>query len=135
MYKTHFYQHKKSLLSLLANYAEDLAKIMKKILCLCEVAALARGMKRDNEGRGRSTIPNLGMSKANFDGFVQETAKEFDDIDDYSFSKLVIDLPSSSSSLPKSQCDFIIDPNDVDKITGGLSPTQKMKLIELLGAW
>ena len=30
---------------------------------------------------------------------------------------------------------LLFDPNDVDQLTGGLSTSQRMKLIELLGAW
>lgn len=104
---------------------------MTKILCLCEVAALARDLKGDTESQRRPIISNLGMSKASFDGFVQEAAKEFDKTDDYSYSK---DVDMTSLSVAR-QSNLLIDPHDLDKNSGGLSPSQKMKLNELLGAW
>jgi hypothetical protein len=126
---------------MLAHYAEDLAKVMKKILCLCEVAALARDLRREADHfgtKGRSGMTwstNIGMSKENFDGFIQETAKEFDDTDTYSFNSKLVNNSSVLDNKTNNEYEYLIDPNDLDKISGGLTPSQKMKLNELLGAW
>jgi hypothetical protein len=108
---------------------------MNKILCLCEVAALARDLQWENDNVGnvrfKSMLNSFGMSKENFDGYIQQTAALVAESDNYSQA----DMSYRSASNEMNNPGLLIDPNDVDRLTGGLSQSQRMKLIELLGAW
>lgn len=120
------------------NYAEDLAKVMKKVVLLCEVAALARDLENNFEilpGKraGLPSVEDFGMTREEFDNIVQEndesivptTAIPAEDINE-----------DSNRSLSRSRTArnvFVIDPSDYK--SSGLTDMQKSKINELLGAW
>jgi hypothetical protein len=120
----------------IANYADDLAKVMSKILRLCEIGALARDIQRECDmirSRQRSTLGHVIMSKENFQGLMQQ-ANDVEDSDKVGH----IGAESTSRNEPERSSTprgFLINPNDIDSLTGFLSQSQRTKLNELLGAW
>lgn len=104
---------------------------MNRILCLCEVAALARDLQWDAENapsKLRTVVSDFGMSKEKFDGVIQRTTALIEETDNYSRS-------DTSANREDNPPGLLIDPTDIDRHTGGLSNSQRMKLIELLGDW
>jgi hypothetical protein len=119
-----------------ANYAEDLAAVMQKILLVSQVAALARKLERQfefyGENLGHSPSANAPVGGFGKGNFVRVLASA--DYDDGSDS---VPSPSRHQAVPQSigGTDFVIDPDEKDRITGTISQSQKMKIIELLGEW
>lgn len=119
-----------------ANYAVDLAEVMQKILLVSQVATLARKLERqfefydeNLEHSPSSDAPAGGIANDTFAGVLASA-----DYDDGSDS---VPSPSRHQAVPQSigGIDFVIDPDEKDKITGSLSQSQKMKIIDLLGDW
>lgn len=103
---------------------------MNKILCLCQVAALARDFQWevDNLSRNQPITRNCGMSLEKFNGLVQSTAGLYDEGHD--------NFNNTEESAPtRNGIGFLIDPNEIDRQTGTLSQSEKIRLIDLLGAW
>jgi hypothetical protein len=120
------------------NYAEDLAKVMKKVVLLCEVAVLARDLENNfdmlpGKRAGLPSVEDFGMTREEFDDIVQEN-------DESIVSPSVIPAgeinEDSNRSLLRSRTArnvFVIDPSDYK--SSGLTDIQKSKINELLGAW
>ena len=114
-----------------ANYAEDLSKVVKKALMLCEVAALARECQPKksfgvyNKVQRAPPVTQFGISREEFDGIVRSNAQHDDD--DYADGET---LPNDTSY----DGGFIIDPVS-DPRRSTLDQSQKMKINDLLGAW
>jgi hypothetical protein len=119
----------------IANYVDDLAKVMSKILCLCEIGALARDIQRQCDMiriRHRSTLGHAIMSKENFEGLMKQADEWAEDSEKVVHDGAETTSPNERSSTP---IGFLINPSDVDILTGFLSQSQRTKLNELLGAW
>ncbi len=56
---------------------------------------------------------------------------------DYGDGADSVPSPSRHQAVPQSVggIDFVIDPEEKDRITGTVSQSQKMKIIDLLGDW
>jgi hypothetical protein len=112
------------------HYAEELAKVMKKILLLCEVASLARRLEHGAEiipgfyGEIPS-VEDCGMNRDNFERIVQE-----DEEDSFTQGDKVETLSRSQHARNA----LVIDPKDYSS-SGGLTDVQKSKINELLGEW
>jgi hypothetical protein len=113
------------------NYAEELAKVMKKILLLCEVASLAQSFESDAalKKSGYCEIPTVehyGISRDNFERIVQE----YDDEDPPARGEIDETLSRSQNARNA----VVIDPTEYNS-SGGLTDVQKSKITELLGEW
>jgi hypothetical protein len=109
---------------------------MKKILLVSQVAALARKLERQFEFYGES-LAHSSSADAPVGGFVKDSfarALASADHDDGSES---VPSPSRHQTVPQSigGIDCVIDPDEKDRMTGTISQSQKMKIIELLGDW
>jgi hypothetical protein len=104
---------------------------MHKFLLLSEVASLASGFEWEaltygNEMTPLPSITQYGMSRKRLEGFVLSTGDEEDTESQKSLAAL---QPTNSHR------GLIIDPNGRDPMTGHMSQSQKMKIVELLGSW
>ena len=109
----------------LANYAEDLAKLVNKVLMLCEVAALARDCRMESFGgykkvQLRPSATKFGITQEEFDGIVRSIAHHDDD--DYASQS------RGGKSLPNEPSYHGNDPRR-------RAESEKMKIKEMLGAW
>ena len=108
------------------NYAEELARVMQKILLLCEVAALGRELEQD-VGGGLPPIEGFGISREDFNDMLHM----YDDENADDASIVTNDFAAGKadrSSRP------IISPKDL-KVTGSFTDKHKSIINELLGAW
>ena len=115
---------------LLANYADDLSKLVNKMLRLCEVAALARDIRsetaRPDAMQRNTSVTQFGISREDFNGMLR-----YDEHED--------DTSSNLKSIPNRSAyegGFIVDPTLIESVRqGALDQSQKEKITELLGAW
>jgi hypothetical protein len=111
-------------LNLSAHFGESLAKVMKKMLLISQVAGLAKEIEKDSAGMDM-TIPvsseAFGWNRENLRGavFVE------DDTDDATIR--------SKRSLNTSE--KLIDTSRRDPLTGSLHSSEKLKLMQLLEQW
>lgn len=102
------------------------------MLILCEVAALARQIRAESTRalavRRATSISQLGISRAAFDGLLRQSSHSDDG---GSNSKGATSAPDDSSN----HNGLIIDPCQGDHRQGVLDRSWKMKMNELLGAW
>ena len=110
-----------------ANYAEDLAKLVDKIVVLCEIAALSREIEDEiaspHSLRRSMSISQYGITKEEFDGILEES-----NVEDGS------SIGRNSKSVDY-QGGLIVDPTKSDLKRVRLDQSQRAKITELLGAW
>jgi hypothetical protein len=110
---------------------------MMKILLIGQVAALARKLERQFEFYGES-LALSPSSEAPVGGFVKDSfARALASADNDDGSERSVPSPSEHQAVPQSigGIDCVIDPDEKDRMTGTISQSQKMKIIELLGDW
>ena len=110
-----------------ANYAEDLTKLVDKIVILCEIAALSREIEDEITNpqslRRSVSVTQYGITKEEFDGILEESNN---------------DEGSTISRNTKGldyQGGLIVDPTKSDLRRVRLDQSQRAKITELLGAW
>ena len=108
------------------NYAEELARVMQKILLLCEVAALGREMELE-AGGNLPPIEEFGISRQDFNNILHMHNDE-NSVDTGSVAEDFLAWKPSCSNGP------IISPKEV-KMTGSFTEKHKCIINELLGAW
>jgi hypothetical protein len=117
----------------IAQYAEKLAMVMKKILLISQVASLGRDFEKYVGTRGNNMeAPHVdGLDE--MDGLLNYSA------DDASFDGRSTGRPSlfgnSSERAAMEDKSRVIDPDDRNPLTGSLNSSQKIRIIQLLGAW
>jgi hypothetical protein len=121
----------------LAQYAEKLAIVMKKILLISQVASLGRDFEKYVGTRGNNMVaPHVD----GLDGLLNYAA------DDGSFDGRSSNIDGPSSNRPKATGNSsekaetedkarVIDPDDRNPLTGSLNSSQKIRIVQLLGAW
>jgi hypothetical protein len=119
-------------LLLTANYAEDLTRLVDKMLILCEVAALSREIEnelaRPSSMKRSLSVSQYGLTRQEFDDMLLAS----DDDDGSTKSKNTKRLATES----KYQGGLIIDdPTSNDIRRARLDQAQRAKITELLGAW
>ena len=107
-----------------ANYAEDLARVMRKVLLVTQTASLARHFEFTSEARGRSNLINQDQLQSIFEQAEDESA-----------STRTTFTQRSRPVGPQLSSPLLLNPANRDKVTGGLSKAQKAKIAELLGDW
>jgi hypothetical protein len=114
-----------------ANYAEDLTKLVDKMLILCEVAALSREIEhevaRPFSMKRSLSVSQYGITRQEFDDLLLAS----DDDEGSSKSKNAKGLTTES----KYQGGLIVDPTSNDLRRARLDQAQRAKITELLGAW
>jgi hypothetical protein len=117
----------------IAQYADKLAIVMKKILLISQVASLGRDFEKYVGTRGNN------MEAPHVDGL-----DEMDGLLNYSADEASLDGRSSArpslfgNSNERAAMDAkarVIDPDDRHPLTGSLNSAQKIRIIQLLGAW
>ena len=110
---------------------------MKKILLLSQVAALAREIERQQilYGEDADLLQSravVGLNGPKLEGIVRYA----DDEEDESTISAK-DSTSTRLNLPSvpAHTGLIIDPGERDPITGGISQSQRSKIVELFGNW
>jgi hypothetical protein len=119
------------------NYADELAKVMSKILRLCEIGILAREIQREAEANGfrqRSALGSVMMSKENFEGLIQQ-AHDMNEDATKPNQRADESANGNASEHDVTPAGYLINPRDLDSLTGLISQSQRTKLNELLGAW
>ena len=115
------------------NYAEDLSKTMKKLVLLGKVGILARDFAREyfSSARGREgdahpprPLEELGISPEKLEGLMHNAV----DTEGASTQG-----DPSTKSLKSGA--FIVDPEEKISDSKSLSPSQRMRLEEILGRW
>jgi len=109
------------------NYAEDLARVMAKILLLCEVAALGRELEQD-PGGGLPPVDAFGISREDFEGMLHMYDEENDNDAASIASTSLTSGKVSRTSKP------LISPKELN-VTGSFTDRHKSVINELLGAW
>jgi hypothetical protein len=109
---------------------------MQKILLVSQVAALARKLERKFEFYGEN-LAHSPLADAPVGGFVKDNFARVLASADYDDGSDSAPSPSRHQAVPQSigGTNFVIDPDEKDRITGTISQLQKMKIIELLGDW
>jgi hypothetical protein len=117
----------------IAQYADKLAIVMKKILLISQVASLGRDFEKY-----AGTLGN-DMDAPHVDGL-----DGLDGLLNYSADDASLDGRSSARPPPLGNSNEraamdtkarVIDPNDRNPLTGSLNSSQKIRIIQLLGAW
>jgi len=123
----------KSMLSVLcaANYAEELAKVVHKVLILCEVANLGREFLLETydgySERLQPSVSQLGITREEFNGYLERHAGNEDSSSHGKPGSFSVHEDSS-----KRGAGFTLEQSESDP---GFSQSQRMKIDELLGAW
>jgi hypothetical protein len=110
-------------------YSERLANVMKRILLISPVAALAKDIEleltKSARGKGRSptNLPNV-MSDEGLEGLLIGT-------DEASFASAYVRSPSDNDDVSV----HVIDSADRHPLTGTLSANQKARISDILGQW
>jgi hypothetical protein len=117
----------------IAQYADKLAIVMKKILLISQVASLGRDFEKYVGTRGNNMeAPHVdGLDE--MDGLLNYSA------DDASLDGRSSGRPSlfgnSSERAATEDKARVIDPDDRNPLTGSLNSSQKIRIVQLLGAW
>lgn len=126
------------MVSLIAgNYAGELTKVMKKVLMLCEIAALARDLAFEakslpsNQRGSLPSVDEFGISRDEFDILVQG---EDDDDQSLAYSEASSRVLSTAGHAA-ARNGPVIDPKEYELHNGVLTDNQKAKINELLGTW
>lgn len=116
-----FYQGRK----LFVYYAKDLAKIMKKLLLVSQVAALAVQLEREREMVDEQCeVPKTKVPRTGID-IVVDAQDENSDVEEFSVG----------ASDAKSTTKLIQDEQDEEEGEGLLSYAQKQRIDRILGNW
>jgi hypothetical protein len=103
---------------LIANHADDLQKVYRKVVLLCEVATLARDLQQNPSFRRRPTSI-FGMNEDEFDGMLRRTTETNDLTEQINNDKGMLEITQSSS----------------DTYQGNLNESERRSMLEMLGAW
>ena len=109
------------------NYAEELARVMQKILLLCEVAALGREMEQV-VGGNLPSIEEFGISRQDFNDMLHM----YDD--ENSVEPCTVAADDFLAWKPSRSSRPIISPREL-KVSGSFTDKHKSIINELLGAW
>jgi hypothetical protein len=119
----------------IANYSQQLAKVMTKMLQISEVSGLAKETEKrywheEKLGRQSSGAQERNMSNDNLQGLI--AAADAEDLgDDVS----ALDNTLKPGGLGDEDNERVVDTDDIDPYTGKLSYSQKARVRELLGQW
>jgi hypothetical protein len=117
-----------------ANYSDKLAIIMHKMLQVSQVAILSQAIEKkywaevDQLGDSKY-LPQQstrGFSRDNLLSLIENANDEADEVS-------MMDMSGKSETAD--EMGRIIDPDDVDPFTGGLSQAQKARINDLMGRW
>jgi small-conductance mechanosensitive channel len=112
---------------ILANHYEDLFRVYKKILTLCAVGELSRhSVTVSKKSVLSSPFSPFGIQKKDLDGMLQLEGSDEDERSNYA-------KPKSAHSWNRSG--LFLDPKYSDSGRGIISPSEKAKIDDLLGAW
>jgi hypothetical protein len=100
---------------------------MKKILLVTKVASLSRDFERSRIQKNKSGY--FGIGSHVLENIVRDT--EADDESQTTHSN----QPGPSSTGFLQVGDYVINPDDRDPLTGSLSASQKMRIVQTLGRW
>ena len=126
------------------NYAEDLTKVMKKIVLLGKVGILARRLAReailsgDVSSQRRVSMHPLGMTRENFNVLLRSAVDDNDNNENASQEDIPHGASGTSEHSMRSSArstrsaGFLADTEDQHE---GLTREQKKKVRELLGEW
>jgi hypothetical protein len=102
----------------IANHADDLQKVYRKVVLLCEVATLARDLQQNPSFRRRPTSI-FGMNEDEFDGMLRRTTETNDLTEQMNHDKGMLEITQSNS----------------DTYQGNLNESERRSMLEMLGAW
>jgi hypothetical protein len=102
----------------IANHADDLQKVYRKVVLLCEVATLARDLQQNPSFRRRPTSI-FGMNEDEFDGMLRRTTETNDLTEQMNHDKGMLEIAQSNS----------------DTYQGNLNESERRSMLEMLGAW
>lgn len=114
------------------HYAVDLSKVMKKIIMLGRVAALANDIEQRVSTHGAAYFSRsrfMNPTRDRIYSIMNDTSYEDDDNDD----SLLRD--GAASNPDEDDSPFVIDVQEKSPVTGQLTDEQKLKIARLLGAW
>jgi hypothetical protein len=121
----------------IAQYAEKLAIVMKKILLISQVASLGRDFEKYVGTRGNNMeaphvdgldcLFNYSADDASLDG-------RSSNIDGRSSGRPSLFGNSSERAATEDKA-RVIDPDDRNPLTGSLNSSQRIRIVQLLGAW
>jgi ubiquitin len=112
------------------NYAADLAKVMKKIVLLSNVAALAKEIEEEDAQAGDTYTERTRHAAASVThDKVTVMVNEFN-YDDEEGNETLSGEQTFIGETP-----YVIDPEEKKRLTGALTDAQRTKIIKLLGAW
>ena len=111
-------------------YADDLARIMKKLLLVSQVAALAVQLERDRTEDDKKAATQLRASQVDIDFVVGEAGKIGEKAENEEESVAEISETRSSTKLISDK-----DEDDNDDNDGFLSSSQKQRIDRILGNW
>eukprot|EP00977_Amphora_coffeiformis_P020775 scaffold8471_cov184-Amphora_coffeaeformis.AAC.20 len=109
-----------------ATYAEDLARVMRKVLLVTQTASLARQLEFQADARGRSNASFQSQLRSIYEH--AETATT-------TGSSRTTTAESGQKMETQHSRGLLLDPANRNRVTGGLSKAQKAKISELLGDW
>lgn len=113
-------------------YADQLAKVMKDILMISEVAALAKDFEHEMKIRAHRKGVTGNQYVAHLKAQQDKLFGIFDDLEDEDKNEGQSYADRSSN---KANVDYIVDSEDRNPWSGSLSNAQQMRIIQLLGAW
>jgi hypothetical protein len=108
-----------------AQYAEKLADVMNKILLVSEVAKLSRDFQKFTEG-----TPVDALDADELDGLLKYSGD-----DPSADGRSQRNRSASAEAFSTTGASRVVDPEDVNPLTGQLNSSQKVKIAQLLGAW
>jgi len=115
-----------------SQHADNLAAVMKRVLLVTQVAALAREFERHSKTRLSSGAVRSSMvAPAVLESFVHN----MEEIDDVSDNPSLQFTQPSAAGYSADRDEYLIDPDARDPLTGGLTTTQRMKIAQALGRW
>jgi hypothetical protein len=114
----------------IAQYADKLAIVMKKILLISQVASLGRDFEKNVGIRGNNMeAPHVD----GLDGLLNYSADD-GSLDGRSSGRPSV-LGNSNERAAMDSKSRVIDPDDRNPLTGSLNSSQKIRIVQLLGAW
>jgi len=117
-------------------YADQLANIMKDILTISEVSALAKDFEREMRMRANRKGVSGNVHVAQMSAQREKLFDIFDDLDDDATSAVGGGNSTADKSFGRNGKEhYVIDHEDRNPWSGLLSFTQQQRIIQLLGAW
>jgi hypothetical protein len=114
------------------NHADDLQRVYRKVLLLCDVAALARDIKHDQRLQ-RQSAASLGMSETEFGGFVRRSAETTEDEDGHDDNEPADPTAASPANI-EARIGLQIR-NGSDPGHNNWNESQRRSMLEMLGSW